>query len=177
MAFKKLNEVFDARLPLPGDGDKIYFIPEPDAELGAWCTAMYVAGVRINMGEEIPEGDGIPPLQLDDDDEMSLYRRILGTELIDQLAADGKGYATIRMFGQTGFIWIGAGTETAEAFWNSGGDPKASAPRDQRRQAAKKAQATGTTRSTGAASTTNRAGSTSGTTHRKAQPRKPRARP
>lgn len=166
MAFKALNEVFDGRLALPGKDGKIYYVPEPDAELGAWCTAMFAAGVAINIGETPPEG-GLPPLQLDDDAEDAMYLRVLGKELLEQLRADDYGHSTIRLFGQTAFIWIAAGNEAAEGFWNAGGDPKAPAPtRAQKRAAAR--QATASTPSTAAASTTRRAGSTNGTTLRKA---------
>lgn len=175
MAFKALNEVFEPRLELPGPDGKTYWIPEPDAELGAWCTALFAAGVAINMDEAPPEG-GLPELQLDDAGEDALYLRVLGRPLLEQLRADGFGAITVKHFGQTAFIWIAAGREAAEAFWNSGGDPKASAPREARRRAVK-AQATATTRSTVAASTTKSRGSTSGMTPRKAQPKASGARP
>jgi hypothetical protein len=165
MAFKALNEVFDGRLELPGKDGKTYHIPEPDAELGAWCTALFAAGVAINIGEAPPEG-GLPALQLDDDAEDAMYLRVLGRPLLEALRADGYGHATIRHFGQTAFIWIAAGAEAAEAFWNSGGDPKASAPRAARRAAKRLASASAT--STAGVPTTLRAGSTSGTTRRKA---------
>jgi hypothetical protein len=172
MAFKALNEVFDGRLALPGKNGKIYHIPEADAELGAWCTAMFTAGVAINLGETPPEG-GLPPLQLDDDAEDAMYLRVLGKDLLEQLYADGYGHSTVRLFGQTAFIWIAAGKEAAEAFWNSGGDPKARAPRA-RRQAS--APVTDSTPSTAAASTTPGAGSTSGTKPRKAPSKAPGGR-
>lgn len=174
MAFKALNEVFDGRLALPGKDGKIYRVPEPDAELGSWCTAMFAAGVAINIGEKPPEG-GLPPLQLDDDAEDAMYRRVLGQELLDELRADGYGHVTIRLFGQTAFIWIAAGNEAAEAFWNAGGDPKAPAQTRAIKRATR--QATGSTRSTAGASTTPRAGSTNGTTSRKAPSKAPAARP
>jgi hypothetical protein len=166
MAFKALNEVFDGRLALPGKDGKVYHVPEPDAELGAWCTALFTAGVAISIGEKPPEG-GLPELQLDDDAEDAMYLRVLGRALLDELRADGCGATTVKFFGQTAFIWIAAGTEAAEAFWNSGGDPKASAPREARR-AAMKAQATASTPPTVAASTTRRVASTNGTKPRKA---------
>ena len=172
MAFKALNEVFDGRLALPGKDGKIYHIPEPDAELGAWCTAMFTAGVAITMGDEPPAG--VPSLQLDDDDEMALYRRVLG-DTLDELQADGYGHATIKHFGQTAFIWIAVGQESAEAFWNSGGDPKASLPRPLRRGQAR--QGTASTPRTAAASTTPKVVSTSGTKPRKAPSKAPAARP
>jgi len=166
MVFKPLHEVFDGRLKLPGKDGKIYRVPEPDNELGLWCTAMMAAGLAINMGEK--PGEGMPPLQLDDDDEEALYKRLLGP-VWDELSADGYGFATQRHFAQTAFFWIGIGEEAAMRFWNSGGDPKASAPRAARRQ---RAAPTASTRSTAVANTTLSPASTNGTK----PPRRPRRR-
>jgi hypothetical protein len=128
--FKQLNDVFDGRLPLPGKDGKIYYVPEPDEELGLWCTALLAAGVAVNLGQEITES--MPEIQLDDRDEHALYRRILGP-VWDELGADGYGFATRRHFAQTAFFWIGIGEEAAQQYWNAGGDPKGSAPRAARR--------------------------------------------
>lgn len=158
MAFKALDQVFDPRLPLPGSNGKTYYVPEADAELGTWATAVVTAGMQITMGEE--PSAGAPPLQLDDSEENALYKRILG-ETWDALEADGYGYATQKFFAQTGLIWIALGGEAAEAFWNSGGDPKASMTRSARR-ARRPASTT-----TAVASMTRPRGSTSGTKSRK----------
>lgn len=158
MVFKPLHDVFDGRLKLPGKDGKIYFIPEPDEELGLWCTAMIAAGYAVNMGETIT--DKMPPLQLDDDQESALYRRILG-KVWDELAQDGYGFATQRLFAQTAFFWIGIGEEAAAAHWNSGGDPKDSAPRAARRHPSPAPNAS--MPSTGAVSTTQPPASTNGT--------------
>lgn len=179
MAFKNLNEVFDGRLALPGPNGKVYRVPEPDAELGLWCTAMYTAGLASQLGQQMPDGSSLPPLQLDDDAEDAMYRRVLGP-VHAELLADGYGLPTVRFFAQTAFFWIAAGPEIAEAFWNAGGqpDPKAQAPNRAARRAAKTAPpATASTSSTAAARTTRKAASMSGTTPRKAPSRKPSARP
>jgi hypothetical protein len=165
MAFKPLHDVFDGRLKLPGDDGKIYCIPEPDQELGLWCTALLSAGIAINLGEK--PTDDMPALQLDDDDELALYRRILGP-VFDELAADGYGFPTQKHFACTAFFWIGLGEEAAQQYWNSGGDPKASAPRAARRHP--RPAPTASMSSTGAASTTPSQGSTNGTK----RPRQPR---
>lgn len=163
--FKSLDEVFDGRLALPGKNGKIYHVPEPDRELGLWCTAMIAAGLAVNMGEEPPR-EGMPPLQLDDTDEAALYRRVLGP-VWEELRRDGYGFATQRLFAQTGFIWIGAGEAAAMEFWNNGGVPKASTPpRDQRRHP-DRAPSSSSTPSTAAASTTQPPASTSTTRRRR----------
>jgi hypothetical protein len=161
MEFKSLNEVFDGRLALPGKNGKTYHIPEPDQELGLWCTAMMAAGWAASMGEELP--DKAPPLQLDDDDETALYRRLLGP-VWNELRADGYGFATQKLFAQTALIWIGLGEEQAAIHWNAGGDPKGQLPRAARRHPPAQS---GSTPGTGAASTTQQAGSMSGTKRRR----------
>lgn len=179
MAFKTLNEVFDGRLALPGDNGKIYRVPEPDAELGMWCTALYAAGLAMHI-PEAPTPEHLPALQLDDAGEDAMYRRVLGP-VFAELAEDGYGFSTQRFFAQTAFFWIAAGAEVAETFWNAGGSPKVEAPNRQERRhppappAAKRA--TASMRNTAAASTTPQAGSMSGTKPRKARSAKPPARP
>ena len=167
MAFKDLNEVFDARLALPVNG-KTYYIPEPDAELGLWCKAMATAGYNISAGIT-PADDSLPNLQLDDDEEDAMYRRLLGP-VYDELLADGVGPVRLHFIGATAFIWVALGPDVAEAYWGSGGDPKVSAAGMNRagRRAAKSTP-------TAAASTTKRAGSTSGTTSRPTKSTRPRA--
>jgi hypothetical protein len=165
--FKPLHEVFDGRLKLPGDNGKTYLIPEPDEELGLWATAFCAVGVAANMGVE-PKGEGLPPLVLDDESERAMYLRVLGP-VWEELAADGYGFTTQKHFALTALLWIGLGQESAEAYWNSGGDPKASAPRSMRRNRQSPQQQSASTRSTDAASMTQGRVSTSGTTRRRQQ--------
>lgn len=161
--FKALNQVFDARLHLPGPDGRMYTVPEPDRELGLWCQALFAAGLAANFGQEMPAG--APPIQLDDDAEDAMYRRVLGQALWDELG-EAYGYTTQRFFALTAFLWIGGGQEVAAEFWNAGGDPKASMPREARRRAAR-APRSASMQSTGAASTTPPAVSTSTTTRRR----------
>jgi hypothetical protein len=166
--FKNLYEVFDGRLALPA-GEKMYYIPEPDEELGLWCTAFCTAGIAAQSGQDLPPGHKLPPLVLDDEQEKAMYIRILGP-VWDDLNADGYGFATQRQFALTALLWIGLGEDAAQTFWNSGGDPKAWQPRRNRRAAQQATvPSTASTRSTGAASTTRGQGSTNGT-----KPHRPR---
>lgn len=162
--FRQLHDVFDARLRLPGRDGKAYAIPEPDRELGLWCTALCSAGLALNLGQELT--DKMPALQLDDEDELALYRRILGP-VWDELEADGLGFPTQKHYALTAFFWIGMGEDAAMTYWNSGG--KASAPSRAARRHPQ--QATASTPSTAAASTTRARASTSGTTRRPRQPK------
>lgn len=166
--FKNLYDVFDGRLALPA-GEKIYYIPEPDEELGLWCTAFCTAGIAADQGIDLGDRK-LPPLVLDDDEEKAMYVRVLGP-VWDELAADGFGFATQRQFALTALLWIGLGEDAATTFWNSGGDPKASAPRRSRR-APVTAPRTASMPNTGAASTTQPVASTSGMTHRRPRRRR-----
>lgn len=168
--FKPLYEVFDGRLKLPGEDGKIYCIPEPDEELGLWCTAFCAVGVAANLGQPLG-GEGLPPLVLDDTSERAMYVRLLGP-VWDELAADGYGFSTQRHFALTALLWVGLGEEAAKTYWNGGGDPKASVPRSIRRAPAPSPRQTASTSSTAAASTTPPPDSTNGM--RRRRPRRAR---
>lgn len=157
MGFKSLDEVYQDYLELPGPGGKKYRIPECDFETGLWCTRAFVAANMVANGHEAPPD--APQLVLDDDDELSLQRRLLGEELLAELRADGAGKPKIDFFTTTAFFWHAAGRDTAEAYWNAGGRAEDFSPAANR--AARRLQARST--STGAANTTRPRGSTSGT--------------
>jgi hypothetical protein len=142
MPFKDLDDFFHDSLDLP-IGAKIYSVPSPDATLGLWCQRVLGAGISIANGGD---PDTIPnlPQELDDQEERDLYVRLLGP-VWDQLQADGVSWERIRMVGQTAFIWVGGSRELAEQFWNSGGDPKASAPNRSARRAGSTSTAAGGT--------------------------------
>lgn len=167
--FRNLYEVFDGRLALPA-GEKTYYIPEPDEELGLWCTAFCTAGIAADQGIDMG-GRKLPPLVLDDDEEKAMYVRLLGP-VWGELAADGHGFTTQRLFALTALIWTGLGEDAAMTFWNSGGDPKASQPRRSRRGAPAAAPRIVSMPSTAGASTTPPAGSTNGTTRRRPRRRR-----
>lgn len=156
MPFKDLDDFFHDTLDLP-IGEKIYSVPSPPATLGLWCQRVFGAGVGIANGES---PDKIPnmPQFFDDDEERALYERLLGP-VWTQLSDDGVNWERIRLVGMTAFIWIGASRDLAEQFWNSGGDPKASASN----RAARRTRSTGTD----AGSTTPIPVSGSGTKSRK----------
>jgi hypothetical protein len=162
--FKDLYDVFDGRLALPAGG-KTYYIPEPDEQLGLWCTAFCTAGIAANQGIDLGTRK-LPPLVLNDTEEKAMYVRLLGP-VWDELAADGHGFSTQRLFALTALIWTGLGEDAAMTFWNSGGDPKASQPRRNRRAAPAAAPRTVSMPSTAGASTTPPAGSTNGTKRRR----------
>lgn len=167
MAFDDLDQYFDDTLSLPVGG-KTYVIAGPDAETGLFCQRLMTAGVAASAG--LPTPASMPDLKMDDDAETAFYRRILG-DVYDQLVADGVSWPKIQIVAQTAFFWIASGKEMAEAFWRSGGDPKASSASAAPNRASRRST------STAAARTTKPRASTSGTKspRKNSTPRPPRA--
>jgi hypothetical protein len=96
-------------------------------------------------------------MELDDGEEFDLYKLLLG-DVLAEMKADKVPWPKIQFCANTALIWIAMGDQAAEAYWISGGDPKASplsANRAQRRAAEFKR--------TDAANTTNEPESMSGT--------------
>jgi hypothetical protein len=155
MGFNDLDEFFDDTLPLPIAG-RVYVVPSPDAEVGLWCTRLFSAAQIKAAG-----GEADMPTELDDDAELGMYSRVLGTAYAEMLA-DNVPISRITFAGQTAFIWITQGKVTAEVFWNNSGNLQA--PNRETRRSTR----------TGAASATPGRGSMSGT---KSQPRKRTASP
>lgn len=139
MAFKDFKE-FVTPLILPIQG-KEYVLPEVSASLGAKLMLALERGQEIMAvineneeaekaaraaGEEPPEPKPIPDFEYEDDDnEEELYKEILGPEVLAQMQADNVPYQAIKLAGMTGYHRFLYGLDAAEAFWNSGGDPKA----------------------------------------------------
>lgn len=119
--FQDLDDFFDAALELPISG-KVYRIPSPDPEVGLYVQRLMEAAAWINDGQ-LPPGEA-PKLKLNDDEEVDLYETVMGSAMAE-MRADKVPWAKIMLAAQTAFIWIGAGDAAAEAFWTSGGDPKA----------------------------------------------------
>lgn len=155
MAFQELDEFFDDTLEIPIRG-KVYHIPSPDAETGLWCQQIFEIGAKAQAGQSVSDA-AVAKLRLGDDEERSLYDRVLGPvkqEMID----DGLPWSRVSAVGETAIIWIATDRETAEKYWNEqvvGGGPKAPMqPQDHR------PPATDTTRS-------SRQGSPAGSKRRK----------
>lgn len=172
MALKDFTE-FTTSLALPIQG-KTYEIPPVSADLGAKLTLVAERAATIfqvaqrnqdaakkaeEAGEEPSEPEPLPEFELEDDDaEADLQQKMLGPAY-DQMVADNVPFMAIKIAGLTAYHDFLYGREAAEAFWNSGGDPKAVAQTW--------SESTGSTMSTGEATTTKRPASTSGTKPRK----------
>lgn len=140
MAMRDLDELIDDSLKLPVSG-VTYVIPGPDAKTALWCLA---------VADAAREGVASASTVLDDDDERTMYQRILGPAY-DQMMTNGVSLSKIAFCGQTAFIWITNGIVAAETFWETGG--KASTLNRAARRSTRMA----------GASETNAPGSTSGT--------------
>lgn len=121
MSFKNLDEHPTLRLPIKG---KTYVVPSPDARTGLWVQAMVATTAAARAGVTPDQGD--VDLVLDDDEELDLYKRVLGTAH-QQLLDDGVPWHTLRKAGVTAFFWIAYGDDVAERYWN-GGTPAPKAP-------------------------------------------------
>ncbi len=154
MAFKTLEEFLGDCLELPvrcKDGElRTFAVPSPSAEDGLKVEKIMSEGLRAANGQT--------PLNaqvLDDAEEIDLYRLALGGAYDDVFKH--VDWPRFRHIAMTAVMWITAGLDVAEQFWNSDGDPKAMpGPNREAR------------RSSAAASTTKRPASTSGTNARRA---------
>lgn len=162
MTFVDLDELLDDTLPLP-IGGRVFAVPSCDAELGLWCQRLMSAAAAINAGQKPLPVPPLKPLPGSDDPEIvadgaqvpadeALYRRLLGPAW-DELQAAGVGWEKITVVAQTAIFWVASGRAAAEAFWNSGGNPEASAPNRRARRSSSTGGAT-TTRSPNSGSTT-----------------------
>ncbi|MFI6606847.1 hypothetical protein [Streptomyces sp. NPDC050507] len=158
--FQVLEEFLGDSLDLPircNDGQvRTFHIPPCSAEDGMRVETIMETGLRLAAGGAEPDTE-----VLDDAAEMDLYRIALGSahdELQQHLA-----WPRFRHVAITSVLWITQGLDTAEQYWNSGGDPSLMAPNRAARRA-----------SSAAASSTPRRGSTSGTSTPRAtaRPRK-----
>lgn len=164
---KDLDDLLDDRLELPIAG-QVYRIEGPDAEIGLWCQRSVAAGIEASLGRTVPDA---PQLVFEGQDELDLYRRLLGP-VYDQMVKAKLSHPKIKFVTETVIIWCAIGKASAHAYWNGGGQDgwagKAQPSRPERRAAAKAGTATG------AASTTPRRSSGSGTKFptKKSTPRK-----
>lgn len=167
------------------DGTHVYEIPPISYELG---VELRLWQERINEVNQViqenlraaqsarkakkkaPEPKPVPDYEFPDDAGPT-PENILGP-VLDEMKANNEPAEMIKAASQTVWLDFLYDRETAEQFWNSGGDPKAIAARlfgsgmdhglDQ-----DQATPTSTSTSTGAANTTKKPASTSGTKSRK----------
>jgi hypothetical protein len=122
MPFKSFDEVFDPSLPLPLPGGGTVKIPEGDMEIGLFCVRLVTMAQAVHEGQELTEGDAPPQLRFEGAAESALQRRLLGEEAYALITERG-GKATLELYTSTVVLWHAFGRETAEQYWNAGGQP------------------------------------------------------
>lgn len=163
MAFQKLDEFLDDTLLLPGVNGKDYVVESPDGKTGIWCQKLLERGADAKRREKLglePDEDA----KLDDIAEHELYERVLGP-VLQEMLDDGVKWKKIQHCGVTALFWCAGNTETAEKYWNAGGDPEELA-RLAPNRATRRASGSKTKAGGGAGSRTRKAASTSGTKKR-----------
>lgn len=136
-----------------------YAVPPPSAEVGLWCEraataagAVQTAATDAEVAAAAAQVEQLPELP----GELTLPERLLTVPIHAAMVANGVDHVRIRIATMTTWVWIVAGEERAQAYWEAGGRPEALRPamnRAQRRASS----------STGGASTTSSPDSTSGT--------------
>lgn len=152
MTFRDLREFFDGTLALPVGG-KTYTVPPCSADDGLWAQALMDAALKAATGGEVNEDD-LSRIVLNDDDERSLYQRLLGTAF-DEMKDDGVDWPSIARCGQTAFVFFTQGEDAAQVVWEQQPGEAPAPNRETRRQESK-----------ASAVSTPRRGSTSGTRSR-----------
>ena len=139
MSFQDLEEFFDPTLRLPIRG-KTYVIQSPDATTGLWCQRILEVAAKVKDGKDVDDKTA-QTLQLDDDEERTLYERLMG-DTYQEMLEDNIPWEYLKHAGTTALLWAAGNVETAETFWRSGGaSPEAERPKPQDHKAsAKKAR-------------------------------------
>lgn len=160
-----LDAYFSPGLELTVRG-KGYTVPLASAELGLWCRTIAEATGAVSedsspeeMRQAVSRLERLPQLP----GEMSLAQRLLGSAY-DEMVSDQVPDVYIEFCSATAYIWIIAGEEQAQRYWESGGRPEARRPGN---RADRRAEAKAGVNGTAAASGTPSPASTSGTRSRK----------
>lgn len=101
---------------------RTYRVPSCPAKVGVKLEALYARSLEVQRARR--EGRPVPAdTELDDDDELDLYRDALGP-VHAQLVEDGVPWAMLKHLALTSFYWHVAGREVAEKYWRAPtGDP------------------------------------------------------
>lgn len=107
----------DDGLELPGipsrahpDG-KTYYVASPDAKTGLRLAAMAEAITAAERGGNVDQRTR-DALELDDDGEKDLYRKVLG-DTYDEMVDDGVSWVRIQRLGQYLFLHFAMGEQVA----------------------------------------------------------------
>lgn len=73
---------------------KTYRFPSPTAERGLWMRNLFEFGVKVNLGITPGAGEAAG-LNLNDDQELDLYREVMG-DTLDEMLTDGVLWAHVQ---------------------------------------------------------------------------------
>lgn len=136
MSFKALDAFLDDTLTLPVTAEKKYVIQPVDAAVGLWVER--ISALAVDAQQERAGGPKIEPLTPDEvaalkppgGDRKTLTETILG-DALQEMLDDGVSHEVVKLVTATTMVWITAGKDEAEKYWNAGGRPKArKAPQD-----------------------------------------------
>lgn len=120
MSVRDLSAFFDDDgLEYPGvpsrahPGGKTYRVPSPDAATGLRLTAVANIGLRASSGGELSAKDR-DAVNLADDEEEDLYRKVLGP-VYDEMVADGVKWMLLQRVAQDAFLTFTVSPEVADA--------------------------------------------------------------
>jgi hypothetical protein len=168
VALKDLASLVDPRIKMPIRG-KVYTPPPLSGMLGLYLRqASGLSNLVMSDADEAAIAAAVGRLMPLPDDlaALSLPELMLGPAY-GEMISDGVPDALIWVATKTLMISATAGDEAAEAFWNSGGDPKALLPSRAARRAAGKP--------TDGATATRSPANGSGTSSRRKKSRRQRA--
>lgn len=91
---------------------KTYTVPSPDATTGVWLTAMADLAAKATIGGQVSDADR-NRLKLDDDDERTLYQRVLGP-VYDEMVADGVKWTALQTIGRDAYLCFAMSQDAAD---------------------------------------------------------------
>lgn len=93
---------------------KTYRVPSPDAATGLRLTALATVGMKSATGAQLNEKDSAA-LNLDDEDEESLYRQVLGSATYQEMIDDGVKWTHLQRVAHDAFLTFTVSPEVADA--------------------------------------------------------------
>jgi hypothetical protein len=131
---------------------KAYRFASPDFETGLWLKNLIEFGQRVALGGEVRDSD-TERLNLDDDEEVDLYRRVMG-DTFEQLRTDGVSWGHVQKVFQLLLKHWGTGQDVAATLREAAGEAEAQPNRTARRASARSSSPTAGSKSSRASTAT-----------------------
>jgi len=142
MPVRDLSALFGATIDYPGvpskehPGGKTYRVPSPSAEVGARLTAYAALGLKLAAGRPLTD-DERASLNLDDEQEKTFYRDVLGP-VYDEMLADGIEWGDLVTIARDAYLVITDNESLADITAAAQGEAMARGNRATRRAATKR---------------------------------------